>query len=717
MSKPKKYDFSGWATKNDIRCSDGRTIRKDAFKDDDGKRVSLVWMHQHSDPMNVLGHADLENRPEGVYAYCSLNDNTPGGKQVRELIAHGDVASLSIWANGLTQERGNVLHGSIKEVSVVLAGANPGASIDYPILAHGEESETEAEIRMMLPIELVHAEEEDETVEELDDESELSHADDEDDEDDESDDEDSERTIQDVLDDMTEEERAVTEFLVEQAIASREEGGEAEAEPAELAQSAISPLTPWKRNATVSKDTLAHADESEAPAGDGERTVQDVLDGMTEEKRQVVEFLVAQALEGAGDEEPEEGGEEEAAHSDIDEEGEVLNMNVFEQNSGASTRPVLSHSEQADMLQYARDNHISSLKQLYMGWAQENNIPEDELSHTDLGINDIDTLFPEHKLLNGPEPETLTTDQGWITKVLAKVKKSPMSRVKVRFADVRDISGRRANGYTKQQQKELAGNIDLLGRDVNPTTVYISSKLDRDDIVDITDFNVVNYMYNLDKMNLNEELARQIMIGDGRTGNKAIDPSKIKPIWTDDELFTIHTLVDVQGMRTTMNGSNSSANFGDNYVYAEAILQSLLYARERYKGSGNPDFYCTPHLVNVMLLARDLNGRRIYDNVSDLTAALNVNSIITAEQFEGKTRTVTVKNQSNQDVAQTRSLLGILVNLNDYEVGATKGGEITHFTDFDIRYNQEISLIETRCSGMLIRPFSAIALEEVVTNP
>lgn len=715
MSKPKIYDFSGWATKNDLKCSDGRTIRHNAFKDDDGKRVSLVWMHQHDDPVNVLGHADLENRPDGVYAYCSLND-TPGGRQVREIIKHGDVTSLSIWANGLTQERGNVLHGSIKEVSVVLAGANPGAVIDYPILAHGEESETEAYIRVDEPIEIFHSDDDGETAGEPEtpENENLAHAD-------EpaaapAEEGGKERTIQDVLDEMTEEERAVTEFLVEQAIASREEADEESAPAPEAAHSAISPLTPWKRNATVATDTLAHAEEGAPanPAGEG-RTVQDVLDGMTEEKRMVVEYLVSQALEGNDEEEPTTEGGEVAAHND--DEGEVLHMNVFEQNGNEkATHPVLSHAEAADMLKYASDNHISSLKQLYLGWAQENGINEDELSHADLGINNIATLFPDHKLLNGLEPEPLTTDQGWITKVLAKVKKSPMSRVKVRFADVRDISGRRANGYTKQQQKELAGNIDLLGRDVNPTTVYISSKLDRDDIVDITDFNVVNYMYNLDKMNLNEELARQIMIGDGRTGNKAIDPTKIKPIWTDDELFCIHSVVDVQSMRTTMNGSDSSANFGDNYVYAEAVLQSLLYAREKYKGSGNPDFYCTPHLVNIMLLARDLNGRRIYDNVSDLTAALNVNSIITAEQFEGKTRTVTVKDDKDQDVVQTRGLLGILVNLSDYEVGATKGGEITHFTDFDIRYNQEISLIETRCSGMLTRPFSAIALEEVKTS-
>ena len=695
MSKPKNYDFGGWATKNDLKCSDGRTIRRNAFINDDGKRVSLVWMHQHNDPMNVLGHADLENRPEGVYAYCTLNKNTTGGKQVAELIAHGDVVGLSIWANGLKQDHGDVLHGSIKEVSVVLAGANPGAVIDYPILAHGEENETEAQIQMVdpnSPIDLFHADEEGEESTDMNDDH-ISHADEKPEEKKEGKPAKKERTIQDVLDEMTEEERAVTEFLVSQAL-----DGNTGAPAEEAKHGDISPLTPWKT------DTLAHADD------DG-RTVKDVLDAMSEEKRQVVEFLVAQALESA-DETDDEADEDDKVAAHNDDEGEVLEMNVFEQNGIKNSRPVLSHSEGAEMLKYAAENHISSLKQLYLGWAQENGIDENELTHDDLGINNIATVFPEHKLLNGPEPELMTTDQGWITKVLAKVKKSPMSRVKVRFADVRDISNRRANGYTKQQQKELAGNIDLLGRDVNPTTVYISSKLDRDDIVDITDFNVVNFMYNLDKMNLNEELARQIMIGDGRTGNKAIDPTKIKPIWTDDDMFCIHTKVDVQAMRTEMNGSDSSKHFGDNYVYAEAILQSLLYAREKYKGSGNPDFYCTPHLVNVMLLARDLNGRRIYDNVSDLTAALNVNSIITAEQFEGKTRV----HHAGETDQETRSLLGLLVNLNDYEVGATKGGEITHFTDFDIRYNQEISLIETRCSGMLVRPYSAIALEEVVTG-
>lgn len=678
--KPKTYDFSGWATKNDLRCADGRTIRKDAFKDDDGRTVPLVWMHQHNDPENVLGHAVLENREDGVYAYCSFND-THTGKQAKEIVRHGDVCSLSIWANNLTQNKGDVLHGSIKEVSVVLAGANPGAVIDFPMLAHGEESETEAFIRVDEGIELMHAEEESEEKPEKEPEEVVSHADDKKPAEKAPE---KERTVQDVLDEMTEEKRKVVEFLVEQALASKE-GGE---------------------------DEAAHADDAGEPAGNGERTVQDVLDDMTEEERQVVEYLVGQALEG---EEPAE-----VEHSDEEGEDETMKHNVFETyGDKKQNTAVLSHAEGMEMVKYAKENHVS-LKQLLMGWAEDNKLEYDHLSHDDLGINNISTLFPDYKLLNGPAPELMTTDQGWIGKVIAKTHKSPMSRLRVRFADVRDITGRRAKGYQKQTQKDLAGNIDLLGRTSDPTTVYISSKLDRDDIIDITDFDVVNYMYNLDRMNLNEELARQIMIGDGRNGaqEKAIDKTKIIPIWTDDDLFCIHTVVDVAAMRTTMNGTGSTANFGDNYVTAEAIIQSLLYAREQYKGSGNPDFFCTPHLVNVMLLARDLNGRRIYDNVSDLKAALNVNEIITAEQFEGKTRTQTVQTTvegSTVTTTETRQLMGIMVNLADYTVGATKGGEITHFTDFDIRFNQEISLLETRCSGMLTRPYSAIALETVVS--
>ena len=663
--KTKQFDFSGWATKNDLKCSDGRTIRKNAFKMDDGRTVPLVWMHQHNDPNNVLGHAVLENRDEGVYAYCSFNDS-PSGRQAKEIVRHGDVQSLSIWANNLDQSNGNVMHGSIKEVSVVLAGANPGAVIDFPYFAHSDEEDTsEAFICVGSPIEY------------------LSHEDAEE-EAPKGGEEDGDQTVQDVLDSMNEKQRQAVEFLIGMAL----QGGDA-----------------------GDMEELQHADEDPKAGADGGETVKDVLDTMTDVQRKVTEYLVGMALQEQQEqgEAPEE--EEAVEHSDIEMEEDDMKTNTFEAYSDESrvdSKNTLSHADGLEILQIAKDHGGMSLKAAMGLWAEANN---KEIMHSDLGINDIDTLFPEYKDVKGGAPDMLTTDQGWITKVLNKVHKSPMSRLRTRQADVRDIEGRRAKGYKKGTMKDFAGNIDLITRTTDPITVYVKSKLDRDDIIDITDFNVVDYMYKLDRMNLNEELARAIMIGDGRSGDKAIDPTKIRPIWLDDELYTIHTVVDVAGMRTTMNGTNSSANFGDNYVYAEAILQSLLYARENYKGSGSPDFYCTPHLVNVMLLARDLNGRRIYDNVNELKAALNVNEIITVEQFAGKTRSVTVNG-----VAQTRGLLGIMVNLADYTVGATKGGEITHFTDFDLNFNQEISLLETRCSGSLLRPFAAIALEEVV-NP
>lgn len=664
--KPKVYDFSGWATKNDIRCSDGRTIRRDAFKDDDGRVVPLVWMHQHDDPENVLGHALLENREEGVYAYCSFND-THTGKQAKAIVQHGDVCGLSIWANNLTQSKGDVLHGCIKEVSVVLAGANPGAVIDFPMLAHGEESETEAEIRIVDDVELFHSEEDS-----TDGEEHVEHAEEEKKEEEPAKEKDGKkRIVQDVLDTMNDDQKFAIDYAVKAAIAH--------------------------------KNGKEYGDKEE------DKKAQSALKTFNDEQKEVFDYLVVQALESK--EEPE------VEHSDEEGEETEMKTNVFEtygKEKENTNSAVLSHADGMEMVAYAKNNHLS-LKNLLMGWAEENHKNYNELTHADLGINDISTLFPEFKLLNGPAPEMMTTDQGWIGKVISKVDKSPMSRLRVRFADARDIENRRARGYKKQTQKEFIGNLDLLGRTVDPTTIYILSKLDRDDILDITDFNIVDYMYKSDRMNLNEELARQIMIGDGRNGGdedtKAIDKTKIIPIWTDDDFFTIHRTIDVEAMRATMNGSDSTKNFGDNYVYAEAVIQELLYARERYKGSGNPDFFCTPHLVNVMLLARDLNGRRIYDNVSDLKAALNVNEIITAEQFEGKTRTATVNG-----VEKTYGLMGLMVNLKDYTVGSTRGSEITHFTDFDIRFNQELSLLETRCSGMLTRPYSAIALEFETTG-
>ena len=446
-------------------------------------------------------------------------------------------------------------------------------------------------------------------------------------------------------------------------------------------------------------DELQHADEektdsSEEDKKDDAETVQDVLNSMSEKQKNVLLALVAEGI-AAG---------EETKKSDNNEEDNTMKHNVFG-NDRQDEATVLSQADQTAIINLAKASNVGSLQHAMDLFADQN--PDSVLAH---GIENITQLFPEYKDVRPGAPELITDDQGWVNEVLKKVHKSPISRIRTRQADIRKIDDLRAKGYKKGTLKGEVGNFKVVHRTTDPQTVYVKSKLDRDDIVDITDFDVVQYLYGIDRMNLNEELATAIMLGDGReVGDEGkIAEDKIRPIWTDDELYTIHADVDIAGMKTTLQGTNTSANFGENYIYAEAVIQALLYAREKYKGSGTPDFYCSPHLVNVMLLARDLNGRRIYDKISDLTAALNVGKIITAEQFEGKTRTTTD--------GKTKKLLGLMVNLADYSLGATKGGEITHFTDFDIDFNQEKSLLETRCSGANTRILSAIALEETVTG-
>lgn len=379
-----------------------------------------------------------------------------------------------------------------------------------------------------------------------------------------------------------------------------------------------------------------------------------------------------------------------------------MKHNVFD-NDQRDDATVIAHADQATIINLARSSSVGSLRTAMEIYADQN--PDSALAH---GIENIDTLFPEYKDVRPGAPELITDDQSWVDKVLKKVHKSPISRIRTRQADIRKADDLRAKGYKKGTFKGEVGNFKVVHRTTDPQTIYVRSKLDRDDIIDITDFDVVQYLYGIDRMNIREELAAAVLIGDGReVGDEGkIAEDHIRPIWTDDELYTIHTDVDIATMKTTLQGTNTSANFGENYIYAEAIIQAVLYAREKYKGSGTPDFYCTPHLVNVMLLARDLNGRRIYDKVSDLAAALNVGEIITIEQFEGKTRTTSD--------SKTKKLLGLMVNLADYSLGATKGGELTHFTDFDIDFNQEKSMLETRCSGANTRILSAIALEETV---
>lgn len=597
-----KYDFSGWATRNDLRCSDGRTIRKDAFKDCDGMTVPLVWNHQHGNSSNVLGHALLENRDEGVYTYGCFND-TEEGIRAKKQVEHGDITALSIYANQLKQRGGDVLHGAIREVSLVLAGANPGAFIDDVVMSHSDDADGEAIIYTGEPVELMHAEQ----------------------------------------------------------------------EPAEK------------------KETEKVADENKKAAEDGDKTVGEIFNTLNEEQKKVVYYLIGQAVEDA------KGGSGE----EKTEEDEKVKHNAFENNdeyTGSDDTLYISHADQETILANAKKGGT------FRGAVEE--FFGDTLKH---GIDDIETLFPDPTDVYKGEPETFKRDLSWVASVMNGVHKAPYTRVRTRFADAR-AKELRAKGYIKGDRKTLSGNIKLLQRTTDPQTIYRKDAIERDDILDITDFDVVNYQYGIMRENLEEDIALAIMIGDDRddTDREQIKPEHIRPIWLDDEMYTLHYDVDINGMKTALNGSETGQHFGENYIYAEAIIQQLLYAREKYKGSGNLAMYCTPHLVNVMLLARDLNGRRIYNNLDDLKAALNVSAIHTVEQFEGKTRT-TSDNKKKQ-------LLGLFVNLNDYQVGSVRGGQITKFQQFDIDFNQEKMLLETRISGAMIKPWAAIALELDVTE-
>ena len=603
------YDFCGWATKNNLRCSDGRTIMKDAFKHMDGKVVPLVWNHKHDGVIDVLGHALLENRDEGVYAYGTFND-TESGQTAKLLVQHGDVDALSIYANNLKQNMANVIHGDIREVSLVLAGANPGAFIES-VIKHGEESEEEARIFTGEYISL----------KDTDPEESIYHAEED---------------------------------------AKIDEGEEKK------------------------KDSNDDSNKEE--------TVEDILNTLNEKQEKVVNYIVGLALEEGSNKTDEEskGGNETMKH------------NVFD-GMEAETQNVLSHADQESIIELAKQSGVGSLKAAMEIFANENA----ELAH---GFESYEQLFPDYELTKKGAPELLERDQSWVAGVMSKIHKSPISRIRTRQADAR-IEELRAKGYqNKGSEKKVTANIKLLSRTTDPQTVYIKDNMHRDDIIDITDFDVVEYQWNVMRHTLNEELALAALIGDGRDEG---DPDKIhethiRSIWNDDELYTIHKDVDIKAAKAELQGTNTGASFGDNYIYAEAIITAALYSREKYKGSGTPDLYCTPHLLNVMLLARDLNGRRIYDSKADLAAALNVGEIYTVEQFEGRTRTTTDN--------KTKKLLGLFVNLADYQFGSTKGGEITKFEDFDMDFNKYKYMLETRLSGALTKVYSAIALEEPVAS-
>lgn len=615
-----KYDFSGWATKNDLQCSDGRIIRKDAFKHCDGMTVPLVWNHNHDDPYRVVGNARLENREEGVYAYGTFND-TDLGKTAKVYVQHGDITQLSIYANQLKQQGPNVLHGAIREVSLVLAGANPGASIQE-VLMHGEEVEDAGVIFTGEDITLAHSDE--------------------------------------------------TE-------------------------------TKETENSNNANEELEHSEETkedEPVADNKEKSVQEIFEEMTEEQKNVVYAMVGAALEDDGaDDENDEGGNKSMKH------------NVFEND--ATQGNVLTHADQETILKNAKSSTVGSFQAALAQYAEEN-----ELAHAAASVGGfqqtgaegeltIDALFPEYKDLKPGAPELITNDQGWVSVVMSKVHKSPISRIRTGQVDIRNIDALRAKGYEKGKEKKYTGNFKLVRRTTDPQTIYVKNALHRDDIVDITDFDYVQYLYNIDRMMLNEEMATAIMFGDGREdGDEAkISPEHIRPIWTDDDLYTLHVDLDVEAMKTELQGTETGVYFGDNFVRAEALINKVLYAREQFKGSGTPDCFIHPHELNVMLLARDRNGHRMYSSKAELAAALNVGNIYTVEQMNGKTRSVNGK---------TKKLLCIIANLSDYSLGATKGGEVTHFTQFDIDFNQQKSLLETRCSGALTKVYSAIAIEEEV---
>jgi len=665
-----KYDFSGWATRNDLVCSDGRTIRRNAFKHCDGKTVPLVWNHRHDEPTNILGHALLENRADGVYAYCFFNE-TESGQAAKALVQHGDVEALSIYANGLQQTPNrDVMHGDIKEVSLVVAGANPGAFIDFVDLAHGEGAETEMIMSTGIDISLYHADEKDAI------------------QSDSNDDDDDGETMQDIINTMNEKQKRVMYALIGAAIDDFQNDEDLEHSDDE-------------DNVDDDED-LEHSDDED---DDSEETIKDVIDTMNEKQKRVMYALIGAALEEANGKnnttDKNEGGEN------------IVKHNVFDNE--ATRDNVICHSDRKEILDLAKSNGVGSLKTALNIYLEQNELMHGgELMH---GIESIESLFPDFKDLRPGAPEKVTRDQGWVDVVMKKVHKSPISRIRTRQMDTR-IDTLRGYGYKKKtgnntNQKNPTGNMRAISRTTDPQTIYVLDSLHRDDIIDITDFDVVQYQYDTMRDILNEEIAMAIMVGDGRESS---DPNKIsedhiRSIWKDDDTYTIHYDVDIEAAREELNGQTGSGYFGDNYIYAEAIITAALYARENYKGTGTPDFFCTPHLVNVMLLARDMNGRRIYNSKSDLAAALNIGNLYTAEQFEGLTRV-------EESDASVHKLLGIFVNLSDYTVGSTKGGEITKFDQFDIDFNKQKYLIETRLSGALTRVYSAIALEEPEsTNP
>ena len=615
----RKPDFCGYVTRNDVLCSDGRIIRRDAFKDCDGITVPLVYNHDHDHLEAVIGHAELINRPDGVFSNCYLNTDVEYGKLAKALIAHGDITGLSIYANRLKQNGPDVIHGKIREVSLVLAGANPGAFIEPKSVTHsddGVENVDAAVIYMGENFELYHSDE--------------------------------------------------------------------------------------KENEKEMADDKNKTEE----ASGSDKTVKDVFDTLNEEQKTVVYALIGAALD-------EKGGSDD---EDDDEENEDMKHNVFDQDS--HTDEVLTHSDLDGIVLDAKESN-GSFRDSFNIFMKNNDL---ELVHdglTSSGFSqdttqdgNITWLFPEYQIYGPKTPQLLTDDQSWVSSVINGATKLPYSRVRTRYVDIRNVNGNhddlRARGYQKGQQKDFVGNYNLVRRETDPQTVYVESELERDDVIDITDFDYVQWQYNIDRMQLENELATAIMLGDGRAdGTKGkIYPTHIRPIWTDDDMYTIHKDIDIAAAREEIQGTDTASYFSDNFIYTEAMIAAIQDVFIDFMGTGTPDMYIDPWMLNKLMLARDRNGRRIRNTVKELASELNVGTVHRVQQFKNRIRT---DSQGNR-----HKLLAIIGNMKDYGIGSTKGGQITHFTDFDIRFNQLISLLETRLSGANMGLYSFIVIEEPV---
>lgn len=600
------YDFGGWATKANLLCSDGRVIMPDAFAHNDGQRVPLVWNHQHSDPDHILGYADLENRPEGVYAHCKFNE-TDTGNVAKQLVQHGDIVSLSIYANGLTEKKSHVTHGNIREVSLVLAGANPGAGIDSVTLSHGEDSDDEGIVYSDTSLDLA---------------TEVSHSDDTD--------------------------------------------------------------TP--------DSELSHSDNnSDEKPEDGEETVLDVFNTLNEKQKNAVYAMIGAAYEATPPAKDEENTDKEG---DTDMKHNVFDTDVQKENQ------VLSHSDITAIISDAkRTGSLRDAAIAHNAGEITHAATDDDGKSVTYGIANVDYLFPDARNITR-EPLFIKRDTGWVTVVMGAVKHSPFSRIKSIFADI-TADDARAKGYIKGNKK-VEEVFTLLKRSTTPTTIYKKQKMDRDDVADITDFDVVSWIKSEMRVMLDEEIARAILVGDGRStaSDDKINESNIRPIWKDDSLYTIKATVQ-------LGASETETTKGKKFIKA------VLKARKNYKGSGNPILLTTEDVLTDLLLIEDTNGRNIYESVDKLATALRVSKIVTSPVLENQTREGV--NAVDGDT-KTRTLMGIIVNLADYTVGADKGGAVNLFEDFDIDFNQQKYLIETRCSGALTKPYSAIAVESIASE-